>query len=141
MTIDPDEQAQTAACLANDCEDLDDVLAHLTGLRARIAASTAGPSRQREPRARAAWSFRAAAARLGVGRDRLRGLVAAGAIEVVPWGKDQRIPAAELERLLTEGLPRPEPSPAPVKRRRRSGAAPRDEREAAVQRILSVEET
>ena len=67
-------------------------------------------------------------------------MIAAGAITTVAWpGKRTKflIPIAEVER---EGVARPEPSPAPVKRRSGNGAVPRSEREAAVARILAVEE-
>ncbi len=132
------ERQRVAACLANDGEDLEDVLDHLAGLRRRITAFAAVFARRREPRGRAAWSFRATAVRLGVGRDRLRGLARAGAIRTIPWGMGWRVPAAELERLLAEGLPSPVPSPTPPpKGRRRDGrAAARGARQAAVEAIL-----
>jgi len=113
------EAEKAAAAAANDCEDLEDVLAHLAGLRARIAASAAKPTRRREPRERAAWSIRAAAARLGCGRDRVRALVRSGAIKVIPWGRSWKVPAAEVERVVREGLPA---APGEGGRRRRLGS-------------------
>jgi len=68
--------------------------------------------------------------------------VADGTIKTVPWaGKKTRflIPTAEVERIVKEGLSRPEPVPAAAKRRRARNGAPgsREEREAAVAAILA----
>jgi len=136
-TDDLDELAQAAAALANDEVDVD----HLVDLRRRFLAVAAATYRRREPREPpAAWSFRRAARKLGCGRDKLRALTRSGAIVTIPWGSSLRIPGVEIERFLAEGLDPPEPSPTPPSKRRRNGAAPRDEREAAVRRILEVED-
>jgi excisionase family DNA binding protein len=52
---------------------------------------------------------RAAARLLGIGRDRLRRLLAAGVLRSVPVPGGARIPRAEIDRVVREGLVRPRP--------------------------------
>jgi len=65
---------------------------------------------------------------LAIHRSRLAEHVRAGTIKTVPWGKGERIPKEEVDRIVRDGLPelpgQPEPS-TPRAPRRRAAARPR----------------
>lgn len=102
----------------------------LAALALAQAAREAAPTRRRQPVAAGHLSQRAAARRLGIGRDTLARLVQAHVIAPVQKGARDAFRAADVERLIEHGYSLPDaPRPAaPAKRKRRrpegNGAAP-----------------
>ena len=69
-------------------------------------------------------SKREAARLLGIGRGRTLGkLLRSGRLRAVPWGRGERIPLEEIQRVAREGFPAPAgTSPRPSRPRRRKPA-------------------
>ena len=68
-----------------------------------------------------AYNKRRAERLLGIHRSLLSAHLKAGTLKTVPWGKGERIPKEEVDRVLRDGLPelpgQPEPSMPPGRRR------------------------
>lgn len=75
-------------------------------LAAPIPSAPTAPARQQRKTGSELLSKKAAARRLGVDRaTTLEGLIASGHIKTVPFKNGVRIPVAEVERILNEGIP------------------------------------
>jgi hypothetical protein len=100
------------------------------------AADTTAPSARRRNMIAGILSGRAAARRLGIGRDTLARLVALEVITPVPKGSRQGFRAADVEALIERGYKLPDASPrgVPAKRSRRRGVRSDD---AAIQAKLA----
>jgi hypothetical protein len=140
------EEPHDADVVCSSCDARPSEAVRTRLLLERIASAQAVPpaSTERRPPSSTALGVNATARRLRRSKATVAKMIADGALKTIPWpGKKTKllVPIAEIERIEREGLARPEPAPAPPKRKRRNGAATkRDEREAAVARILAVED-
>lgn len=137
----PTDASATCATCGDPLPDLLRVRLLLEEIAVREApCATPTPRAVRPP---SILSLNAAARRLGRSKATIRRLQIDGVIRSVPWpGKRAKdaFPLAEIERFEREGVPPAMPTPRPERKPKRTTAAVRGERAAAVARILAVEE-